>query len=288
MMTKVDKRTRAALFRQRLAQAIAETGTNRSKLARETGVDRSTISQIMARGETRLPNAQLVADCAATLGVSTDWLLGLTDRPERAGDLVDAVVGVTTAQRTSADEQIIDWHREANGYKIRHVAATLPDILKTSDVLAWEYNRFIAKTPDQAIGAMTDRMDWLRDSNSDYEIAVPRHELESFAAGEGYYSGLAPDIRAAQIERLTRDTRDLYPSLRIFIFDARRQFRAPITVFGPLLGVIYVGQIYLAFRSEDRVRSLTRHFDWLVRECEIDARQTPDFIDGLRNLATGA
>lgn len=277
----MDKRARAALFRQRLAGAIAEAGTNRSRLARETGVDRSTISQIMAEGETRLPNAQLVADCAAALGVSSDWLLGLSDRPERAGDLVDAAVGVSSAQRTSADEQIIEWHREANGYKIRHVAATLPDLLKTPEVLAWEYNRFLGKTPDQAIGAMIDRMDWLRQSSSDYEIALPRHEIESFAAGEGYYRGLDPAIRADQIARLAAHARDFYPSLRLFIFDARRQFSAPVTVFGPILAVIYVGQIYLAFRSEARVRSLTRHFDWLVRECEIDSRDAPDFIEGL-------
>ena len=75
--------------------------------------------------------------------------------------------------------------------------------------------------------------------------------------------------------------RDLYPSLRLFLFDARRVFSAPVTVFGPLIGVVYVGNFYLAFRESSRVRSLSLHFDWLVREAEIDARDTADYIDGL-------
>ncbi|MEL6768209.1 MAG: helix-turn-helix transcriptional regulator [Pseudomonadota bacterium] len=277
----MDKRDRAALFRERLLAAMAEAGLSRSALARAAGVDRSTLSQLLADGETRLPSAQLVADAAAELGVSTDWLLGLTERPERAGDLIAASVRIAEAERASVDETMLDWHREAAGYKIRHVPATLPDILKTEAVLTWEYRSFLGMTPDQAIRATMDRLDLLRDGRSDYEIAFPRHELEAFAAGEGYYRGLPAAARAEQLAALARAARDLYPSLRLFAFDAHRLFSAPVTVFGPLLAVVYVGQFYLAFRSEERVRSMTRHFDWLVRECDVDARDMAGFIDGL-------
>ncbi|MEM9763627.1 MAG: helix-turn-helix transcriptional regulator [Pseudomonadota bacterium] len=277
----MDKRDRAALFRERLLAAMGEAGLSRSALARAAGVDRSTLSQLLAEGETRLPSAQLVADAAAELGVSTDWLLGLTERPERAGDLIAASVRIAEAERASVDETMLAWHREAAGYKIRHVPATLPDILKTEAVLGWEYRSFLGKTPDQAIRATMDRLDLLRDGRSDYEIAFPRHELEAFAAGEGYYRGLPEDARAEQLAALARAARDLYPSLRLFAFDAHRLFSAPVTVFGPLLAVVYVGQFYLAFRSEERVRSMTRHFDWLVRECDVDARDMAGFIDGL-------
>ncbi|MEO1274463.1 MAG: helix-turn-helix transcriptional regulator [Pseudomonadota bacterium] len=277
----MDKRHRAAVFRERLLAAMGEAGMSRSALARAAGVDRSTLSQLLADGETRLPSAQLVADAAAELGVSTDWLLGLTERPERAGDLIAASMRIAEAERASVDETMLEWHREAAGYKIRHVPATLPDILKTQAVLAWEYRSFLGKTPDQAIRATMDRLDLLRDGRSDYEIAFPRHELEAFAAGEGYYRGLPEEARAEQLAALARAARDLYPSLRLFAFDAHRLFSAPVTVFGPLLAVVYVGQFYLAFRSEERVRSMTRHFDWLVRECEVDARDMAGFIDGL-------
>ncbi|MEM9736178.1 MAG: helix-turn-helix transcriptional regulator [Pseudomonadota bacterium] len=274
----MDKRDRAAVFRQRLGQAMADQGLSKSALARATGVDRSTLSQLLASGETRLPNAQLVADCAGVLQVSTDWLLALTERRERPGDLLAAAVGVSAAERTSADDQLLAWHREARGYKIRHVPATLPDMLKTERVLEWEYAAFLGKTPDQAIRARADGLTLLRGSASDYEIALPRHELEAFAAGEGYYRGLPADIRREQIAALGRECAEYFPALRIFLFDARKLFSAPVTVFGPILATIYVGQVYLAFRSEERVRSLTRHFDWLVRECDVDAREIPAYL----------
>ena len=55
-----------------------------------------------------------------------------------------------------------------------------------------------------------------------------------------------------------------------------------MTVFGPLLAVLYIGRFHLAFRESTRVRSLTQQFDWLVREAEVDARDVPDRIDALR------
>jgi transcriptional regulator with XRE-family HTH domain len=277
----MDKRDRATLFRERLISAMTLAGASRAGVARATGVNRSTISQVLDAGAARLPSAQLTADLAQELGVSTDWLLGLTDRPERPGDAIAAAMQMTEADRTPADDQLLDWYREAAGYKVRHVPATLPDMLKTEDVLRWEYADFLAKTSDQAISAMRERLDFLRARSSDHEIAMPVQEVTALAAGEGYYRGLPAEVRAAQIAHLAALHDEYFPSLRVFLYDARRVFSAPITVYGPLVGVIYVGRIYLAFRESSRLRSLTEHFDWLVREAEVDARDFGRFLSGL-------
>ena len=281
-MTKLDKRTRARIFRQRLGEAMEESGRNQSALARAIGVDRSTVSQLLARDETRLPNAQVVGECAAALGVSADWLLGLTERPEPAGELFGAGMTMTEAPRSSLDDQIIDWHRDAAGYKIRHVPATLPDLMKTREMLRWEYEGHFTRTPDQAIGAVEDRLDWMRATTSDYEIAFPLHELESFARGEGYYRRLDAGIRRDQLDWFARLHDQLYPALRVFLFDARMVFSAPLTVFGPRMAAIYMGHHYLVFREAGRIQTLTRHFDRLVREASVDARAFADHVAALR------
>ena len=283
-MTGYDKRARAELFRQRLSRAMAETGSTQSALARRVGVDRSTISQLLAEGQTRLPNAQVVGECALALGVSADWLLGLSDRPERAADLLAATMSVTEAARALVDEQILAWHREAAGYKIRHVPATLPDLLKIPDMLEWEYADALQRTTAQAIGAAQDRLRWIRESPSDYEIAIPRHEIESFVRAEGYYRGLPDPVRAEQLSHLCTIAEQLYPRLRIYLFDARRVFSAPVTIFGPLIATLYLGRHYLAFRDKARIAGFTAHFDGLVRAAEVPARALPDF---LLQLASG-
>lgn len=280
-MEMLDKRERAALFRLRLREAMARSGANRSALARGAGVDRSTVAQLLGDEGPRLPNAHQAAGFARTLGVSVDWLLGLTDRPERPGEIVAAAVAMSEAARTLADDQILDWHREAEGLKIRHVPATLPDVFKTEEVLAWEYARFFGRTPEQAIGAMNDRRAWLRRRMADYEIALPVGELEAFAAGAGYYRDAPPSLRRPQIAALAEAARANYPSLRFFFFDARRVFSAPVTIFGTRLAAIYVGRFYLAMRGAERVRALTEHFDGLVREAEVDAREAADWLDEL-------
>jgi len=281
MSKHIDKRDRAAQFRTRLAEAMAQRGTSQSGLARLTGVDRSTISQLLA-GDTRLPNAQLAADCAQALGISADWLLGLSQRPEPLADLLATSLSITEAPRALFDETIFGWHREAAGYKIRHVPATLPDMLKTHAMAEWEYTPQLGRTAEQAIGAFEDQLEWLRGARSDYEIALPLHELAAFASATGYYAGLPAAVRLEQIDRLITLSEQFYPALRIYLFDARRVFSAPVTVFGPLLAVVYLGRHYIAFRDSARVASIAAHFDWLVREAAVGAREFRDHLRGLR------
>ena len=211
MTEKIDKRLRADLFRTRLAEAMRLRDTNQSVLARAIGVDRSTVSQLLKGTAARLPNAQVVGECAGVLGVSADWLLGLTDRPETAADMLANTLSLTEAPRALVDEQIFAWHKEAAGYKIRHVPAGLPDMLKTRPMLEWEYAPHLGRSTDQAIGASEDRMNWMRAARSDYEIAVPLYEIESFARGEGYYRDLPAEVRRAQLDHLIAVTGQLYP-----------------------------------------------------------------------------
>ncbi|MAU51859.1 MAG: transcriptional regulator [Roseovarius sp.] len=281
MSENIDKRIRADLFRTRLAEAMRLRATNQSALARTIGVDRSTVSQLLKGAGARLPNAQVVAECARALGVSADWLLGLTARPETAADMLANSLSLTEAPRALVDEQIFAWHKEAAGYKIRHVPAALPDMLKTRAMLAWEYAPSLGRSADQAIGASEDRMAWMRGARSDYEIALPLHEIESFVRGEGYYRDLPADIRREQLEHMIAVTRQLYPRLRLYLFDARRLYSAPVTIFGPLLAVLYIGRNYLVFRDSARVEALTLHFDRLVREAGITARALPDHLAAL-------
>lgn len=281
MVINMDKRDRSKLFKKRLLEVMEQGKVTRSGLARSAGVDRSTIGQLLNIDVPRLPNGQLVADLALALGVSSDWLLGLTNRPERPGDIIAAAMALSPAERSSADEQLLKWHKEATGYKVRHVPATLPDILKTDRVIEWEYSSF----HDRPVGPVTDaihsQLNWLRSGVSDYEISVPIHELQACAQGTAYYEGLDVEIRREQLEFIADTCREMFPRLRLFLFDAHKVFSAPVTVFGPNLAVVYVGQCYLAFRETERVRSLTEHFDWLVREAKVDARQVPDYIHSL-------
>lgn len=285
MAGRIDKRQRAAAFRVRLAQAMQQTGTTQSALARAIGVDRSTISQLLGDEGARLPNGHLVGECAGALGVSADWLLSLSDRRESAAELLAGSLSLTEAPRALIDERIFAWHQEAAGYKIRHVPAALPDMLKTREVLEWEYSPHLGRTAGQAIGASQDRLEWMRSSGSDYEIAMPVTELRDFAQASGYYEGVPAAARRAQLEHLLALHDQLYPRMRVYLFDSRRLYSAPVTVFGPLLCAFYIGGHYLAFRDRNRIAAFTAHFDRLVRETEMSAREVPGFLRGLMGAA---
>ena len=266
------------LFRTRLEEAMASQAMSKSALARKTGVDRSTIGQLMKGDLPRMPNAQLAADIAAALGLSADWLLGLTNHPELSGDVLASALALSPAERSSADAQILAWHHDAVGSKIRHVPATLPEMLKTREMIAWEYAASPPEMIAQIEATVSAQFEWLCAGEADYEIALPLHEIESCAAGTGYYRGLDADIRRAQLEFLAEQSDALFPRLRLFFFDARQMHSAPVTVFGNALAIIYVGKSYLSLFERQRVQALTEHFDWLVRGCSVDARAVPTLL----------
>ena len=277
----MNKRARSDLFRNRLQKAMDLKGDTQSSLARKTGADRSTLSQILAGTTPRLPNGQLVAQCANSLGVSADWLLGLSDQPDSLEQILEQAMTMVDAPRALIDAQIFAWHQRAAGYKIRHVPTGLPDMVKIRSMLEWEYAPSLGHTIDLAIASAEDRLNWMHQAQSDYEIALPIHELQAFARAEGYYSGCPRQILIEQLKHLAQLTAQLYPVMRFSLFDARKIYSAPITIFGPLRAVIYLGQKYLVFRVPDRIQALSQHLDGLIREAEIGTRELPAFIGAL-------
>jgi hypothetical protein len=234
-----------------------------------------------------LPNAQVVAEVAMALGVSSDWLLGLAEKPEPLDEALRRAVSLTDAPRALFDDTIFDWHRAAAGYKIRHVPATLPDMLKTRAVVEWEYRDTLGGTAVAAIAAFETQLALLRGARSDYEIALPLHEVQSFSEGSGYWEGLPALARAEQLDHLIRLTDELYPGLRLYFYDAHRVFSAPVTVFGPHLAVVYLGMSYISFRDPARIAQISGHFDWLVREAPLGARETAAHLRKLRTALPG-
>ena len=66
---------------ERLAHLINRKGISDSELAKVLHINRSTLSRII-NGSTEKVSSQLIVDAAQYFGVSTDFLLGLTDMPD--------------------------------------------------------------------------------------------------------------------------------------------------------------------------------------------------------------
>jgi transcriptional regulator with XRE-family HTH domain len=275
------RRETVKIFRSRLAEALDRAGMNRAALARATGVDRSTLSQLLSPANDRLPRADTVAAIAFALRVSLDWLLGLSQEDKLGADVLQESLKFTPSARTPVDENLARWHDEAVGYKIRYVPATLPDLVKTEEVLHHEFQDYVGKTVDQAIAVTHGRLAYTRHPETDMEISMPRQSLEAFARGEGRWTGLELAARVEQLERMASLCEELYPALRVHLFDAMTHYSVPYTIFGPLRAAIFAGQMYFVFTTTPHIRTLTRHFDELVRAAAIEARDTGAYLSDM-------
>lgn len=275
------KQQRAEIFRSRLTEALRAADLSQADLAERAGVDRSTISQLLKPDEPRMPNGHVLAEIAGALAISSDWLLGLSNERGAVAVLLEQVVRMEDAPRHPADENLLRWYREAAGYKVRTVPSNLPDLFKTGAVFDAEYGLSAERTARQAIADAAAKLDYIRQPDTDIEIAYSKQVLVDFANGQGMWSGLGAEVRREQIKRMARLARELYPSLRVYLFDALAHYAAPYTVFGPKRAALYLGQGYLTFSSLAHVRIFSRHFDELVRAAVVQADGYAAFVESL-------
>jgi len=269
----MNRRDTVAVFRSRLLEVIERRGLSRSAFAARAGIDRSTLSQLLSPVNNRLPRAETIAAIAARESVSVDWLLGLSQDDQIGTNIVTQSLEIAAGGTTPADERLLQWHAEAVGYKIRYIPTSLPDLLKTEEVIGFEYQELGGTVRDTQIGQKEARLAYSRRPESDIEACSSFQAVETFARGEGIWQELSIAIRINQLEYMVNLLDELYPTFRWFLFDGRRRYAPPYTVFGPTRAAIYMGSMYFVFNSTEHIRVLTRHFDDLIREAVV---QPPD------------
>lgn len=268
------------IFRSRLATAMRQADLNRSQLADRAGLDRSTLSQLMSEDNTRLPRADTLAALAGPLQISVDWLLGLSGEPRGGAAILEESLQIAP-RPSEADENLAKWYEEAAGYKIRYVPTTLPDLVKTNEVIRYQFHAEVRKTPDQAIAASRETLAYSRLPETDLEVCMPRQALESFAFGTGIWTELEGRTRIEQIVHMRELVQELYPSFRLYLYDGLTHYSAAYTIFGPLRAALFVGKIYFVFNTTEHIRVLTRHFDELIRAAVVQAHECGDFLETL-------
>ena len=277
----MDRREVSRTFRARLSEVMARSGLSRSSLARRVGIDRSTLTQLLSEDMDRLPRADTVAAIAAELRVSLDWLLGLSHVAKLGADILHESMQVATSAQTPVDEQLVRWFEEAAGYKIRYVPTTLPDLAKTEEVLHHEYRHFQTRRPDRAISVSREKLEYFRLPETDMEICMSRQGLETFAHGSGVWRTLPAPARRRQVDRLIEVVDELYPGLRVYLFDGLTHYSAPYTILGHQRVAMYVGQIYLVFNTTEHISVMNRHFDDLIRAAVVQPTEISPFLKEL-------
>ncbi|SLN11592.1 helix-turn-helix domain-containing protein [Oceanibacterium hippocampi] len=277
----MKRRETVDTFRHRLRQAFASSGLSQSALARDAAIDRSTLSQLLSNDYDRLPRADSAAGLAMALNVSLDWLLGLSQDIHRGADMLKESLEIAPYAASPVDIKVSEWYRSAVGYKVRYVPANLPDIFKTPDLSRYEFQEFVTQSPEQAVQLTRDRLAYSRMPESEMEICSSLQGLQGFVRGEGIWSALDAGARRHQVERMIEIMDELYPALRWFLFDGRLRYSVPMTIFGPVRAVIYVGDMYFVFNTVDHIRALSQHFDRLIKAAIV---QPPDVARLLERL----
>lgn len=278
----MDRSETVEIFRQRLTEIIEQSGLSRSAFAAELGLDRSTLSQLLSPSNERLARAETVIAMAQLAQVSVDWLLGLSQIKQPGGtEWLDNALQIEPSSNLPADERLQQWHDKASGYKIRYVPQSLPDLFKTEAVISYEFELKDQRLPALRIEQSESRLAYSRRSETDFEICSPVESIMSLARGEGIWRDLPLIARQEQLNHMTDLIDELYPSVRWFLYDGRRQYSAPYTIFGPQRAAVYIGNLYFVFNATQQIRILTKHFEDLIRAATVQPTELTAFLHEL-------
>lgn len=264
----MDRRSLSAAFRERLQILLVEERGGVAGFLRETGIDRSALSQFRDPASDRLPRAETLRRIAEARGVTIDWLLSLSNAPE-GHQAVTPSVQIESVNTPGGGSPIDQWRREAAGMKLRYVPSSLPDMVGLTD------------GPPEAgarTGAPENVLGGFRLGEMDVEIAMPVQTLQDLALGTGLWRGADPGPRRRQLAHMAAVCAETFPSLRLHLFDGRTTFAAPFTVFGRIRAAVYLGEAYLVVTSGEQVGALTRLFDTLVRRSVTGPERVSDTL----------
>lgn len=268
-------------FRDRLSELIEREGSSRAAFAARIGLDRSTLSQLLAPENARLPRAETIAAIARETQVSADWILGLTQEGKPGAELVPGQMEVEPGGASPVDERLRRWHAEAIGSKIRYVPTTLPDLLKTEDTIDYEYRSYSSEMPEVRLRQAESSLAYSRLPETDMEACSSFQLVEEMARGEGIWRDYPKPKRLEQLHHARELVGELYPTFRWFLFDGRQRFSVPVTIFGPRRVAVYIGNMYFVFNSTEHIRIMTRHFDDLIRAAVVQPTDVTTFLDRL-------
>lgn len=278
----MDKRNLSSVFRDRLKLLLQRSDQNQSAFAAAVGIDRSALSQLLSGASTRLPRAETLLNIAAEHKVSLDWLLGLSQDEGLTGEIRRSVE-IEEGDGAFGRTLLARWHAEAVGTKIRYVPAGIPDLLRTQALVDYEAD-ISNRSREQQADETQYRIDYNRRPETDMEVCMPRHTLDVFARGLGVWSGFPKHERRAQLSHMANLLDDLYPTFRLFLYDGRLRYSVPYTIFGPYRAAIYAGDMYLVLNATETIRTLTKHFDNLIRAADVNAHEAAAHARALADM----
>lgn len=283
MPAKAQKKPLARLFQERLTQLFQDARLSVSAGARRTGIDRSTLSQLLSSEYSRLPRAETVATLARTFSVSSDWLLGLSEDRQKSAELIDAAMGFDNERVAPVSDTISRWYKQVPDSKIRYVSPVgIPGQLKTAETLIYEYAPIIGEKAARKLVDDPDRIEMERRRERDFEACTSQQKLLDFADGAWIWRGFPAEHRRAQLLYMADEVERLYPNYRLHIFDEAMLLTVCFYVFGNKGAVLQTDMGRLSFTRDTHISYFTKLFDSYIRYTVVHPHEAAGW---LRRLA---
>lgn len=275
----MDKAALFTDFQKRFQQSFGGKDMTQADFARHSGVDKTIIAQLLNSPDIRLIRMDTIYQLAKGLDVSSDWLLGLSERREQAAHILSQSLYMDPIEDYDPlEEPICKFLVDNKGMKARYVATSILDHFKTPEVLSYETGISLAKMKKIHNGTPYGDIDL---GDYDFEACQSLHQLNSFAKGEDAWSGLSPADRKKQLIFMQSKIDKLYPTYKVYLYDDLTYFSVPFTIFGRQTAAVWSGNGYLIFRNDAYVRIFVKLFNRILKSADFYPHEFTGYLEKL-------
>ena len=275
----MDKKSLFKCFQIRFNETFSNLGCTQAEFSRLSGVDKTIIAQLINSDDIRLIRMDTIYQIAKALNVSSDWLLGLSNSPEQATNILSQSIYMDPIEDYDPiEEPIFKFLHDNKGMKARYVSASLLDHFKTPETLSYETGLSLKKIEPLYSESQYGGIEL---SDYDFEACQSIHQLNSFAKGEDAWSGFSKKDRKHQLEYMRSRVEALYPTYKVYLYDDLSYFSVPFTIFGRQTAAVWTGNGYLIFKNDSYVRIFVKLFNRILKSAEYYPHEFTGYIDKL-------
>ncbi len=269
------------LFQQRLNQAFKEQDIVPARFSKQTGIARSTLSDLLKGEDIRLPRLDTIVALAEHLDVTSDWLLGLSNEKNKVSEIIESALQVAETEQASKDKDPLhQWlSTEMTDTKLRQACLFFPDHMATIDVLLYKY-----KDRYEHHGLTSEKVDAFSHSYRDkiehisVEMCAPLVNIETFAYGHDIWSELALEARQRQLLALADRLEETYPKHQMYLYDGLRNKPPMFILYGHQKASLWIGSYHLIFHIPKQVEAFHKQFDQHIRNTLIYPHEAPNYL----------
>lgn len=273
-------------FQERLKRSIQALEISPTEFCRKNDIDRSTLTQLMHNKDLRVPRIDTLAKLSCALGVSSDWLIGISNEKGTMAEIMsESLRTIPSYDSASEYKEPLEQIAETGDIdtKIRHHLITVPEYLYLDKIIPQYYSNLRVNDREE-FSKIIDRFIHVLRPNVPkmaFETIFSVQVLQKMVERRDRWRNISKEDIRDQLLHIADYYEEIYPQQQLYLYDEVDRLCAPMLIYGSKKVSLWVGSFHFVFNASNVVNAAHENLNAMIRIAKYLPHQSPDYIRSL-------